>query len=433
MERRSAMGVFEDVLSQTSRRPGGLSAVLERRGQPRFPHWRASETAMTSHLWELDLVPVAEAGKLVKDIEGLAARSDDRNLFFEPAVIGAIWPRLLNNLAPKGAWILALWETTPKERALRLSMPVGVVDVGFPKQEVLQVLSNDFFTLGTPLIDGTVAGEAVETLLRLLADPDIALPKLIDFRHLKGTDNALVLLHDAANSLGLPTAGSRQHERAALRNVYTQATFLKDGLSPKRAREYRRQMRRLEKAGEITFETASIESDVLDAFEGFIALELQGWKGRRGTALYNQKRVVAFSRQIVAGLARQSACEIFSLKLDDRTIAAVIVLGRDGQVCSWKMTFDEKLASYSPGVLVMLRTSEALLGRETFVEADSMAVADHWMMNNLWPQRIAVQDLAIAATPGGARELDQLIAAKQREDAVRRFARKVRGKLAKWV
>ncbi len=417
------MGVFEDVLSQTSRKPGGISAVLERRVRARLPHWSASQTSMTSHLWELDLIPTAELHTIVHDVRELAGRCIDRNLFFEPEVLTATWPRLTSSIAPKGAWVLALWETTPKARRLRLSMPVSVVKTGFPRQRVMQVLSNDFFTLGTPLIDKAVAEEAIETLLRLLADPKIDLPKVIDFRHLRKDDQALSLLLNAAASLGLPVANCREHERAALRKPPGAPETTTRSLSAKRAREYRRQMRRLEENGQTEFEIAQHEDDILDAFEGFLTLELLGWKGRRGTALYNQKRVAAFSRHVVAGLAASSGCEIFSLKQDGRVIAALIMLGRNGHFYTWKMAYDESLSAFSPGVQIMLKAGETLLERDDFVEADSLAVADHWMMNHLWPDRIAMQDLAIAVDPRADSLLRKLVAGKKRQDRMKQIGR----------
>ena len=50
------MGVFETILAESSRKPGGLSRVIERRAVKRDPMLRTSTTALTSHLWELELL-----------------------------------------------------------------------------------------------------------------------------------------------------------------------------------------------------------------------------------------------------------------------------------------------------------------------------------------------------------------------------------------
>ena len=159
---------------------------------------------------------------------------------------------------------------------------------------------------------------------------------------------------------------------------------------------------------------ASKPEDVLDAFEAFLTLELKGWKGQRGTALYNQKRIAAFSRQIVVELAARDRCEIHSMKRDDKLVSSLILFHRDGKVVPWKIAFDEKLSRYSPGVQIMLHATRALLDRKGFISADSLAHEQQWMINRLWPDRITITDLAIQLTPLGTSDLASVIASKER-------------------
>ena len=114
------MGVFETILAQSSRKPSGLPGVLERRATKRDPMLRTSTTGLTSHLWELELVPAFGLIRLCEDIDQLAKRTLDRNIFFESPVLRAAWPRLTSLMAPRGAWMLCLWESTGKGRSLRL-------------------------------------------------------------------------------------------------------------------------------------------------------------------------------------------------------------------------------------------------------------------------------------------------------------------------
>lgn len=408
------MGVFEDVISQTSRRPSGLPGVLERRREARAPLLRTSRASMTSHLWELELVPAFGLERLSRDIDLLSERSVEKNLFFQSAVLRAAWPRLTNLLAPRGAWMLCLWETQGDGRKLRLFMPLRINKVGFPRQKVLQPLSNEFMPVGTPLIDRECAGEAAETLLRLIADPILNLPPVIDFTHQKRGGESFEILLRAANSLGLKSCESASHERAAL--IASQITDPENGhaLPRKAVRELKRQQRRAGETGKLGFEAARKNAAVLDAFEHFMTLELKGWKGRKGTALYNHKKIAAFSRQIVAELVARGECEIFSMKLDQKTIGALIMLGSKGRMVPWKMAFDETRANISPGMQIMLYATGTLIGRKSFIEADSLAVEDHWMMNRIWPHRIVITDLAIALVPEANRQLETLSSAKQR-------------------
>ena len=419
------MGVFEDVIAQSSRKPAGLAGVIERRSQKRMPMLRTSSASLTSHLWELELVPAFALNRLSEDIDALAMRSLDKNIFFESAVLRSAWPRLTNLLAPRGVWMMCLWETQGDGRTLRMFMPVRINKIGIPRKRVLQVLSNEYMPLGVPLLDADCAGEAAETLLRLLADPKLKLPSIIDFTHLYKSAQSFQLLEKAAQSLGLNTRVSATHERAALIATQHDDGDFTNTLGKKRLRELARQRRKLEETGEVTFETAWTEDDVLDSFEGFMTLELKGWKGRRGTALYNHKKIASFSRQIVAELASQKGCQIFSMKHGNKIIGALIMLGRDGRLVPWKMAFDEKMATYSPGMQIMLEATSALSDSETFVEADSLATADHWMMNRIWPDRITITDIAIELRASRRMAFEDVIKAKERYQRLKSNAKEV--------
>lgn len=423
------MGVFEDVIQQSSRKPEGFGGVLERRREKRAPMLRSSQTAMTSHLWELELIPAFGLNRLAGDIEVLAARSLDKNLFFEADILLAAWPRLTNLLAPHGCWMLCLWETTGVARSLRLFMPVRLAKVGFPRETVLQALSNEFTPIGTPLVDHECADEACQTLFQLLGDPNLGLPRTLDLTHQKTNCETFSTLRGAAQSLGLKHMLVGEHSRAALVAKPDERADGKKLLGSKRSRELRRQLRKLEGDSTVSFVSARAEDDVLDAFERFLTLELRGWKGRRGTALYNHKKIAAFSRQIVATLCSRGRCEIFSLLCDNKTIASLIMLGDEGRLMPWKMAFNEEFAACSPGSQIMYHASEKLLSRKSFIEADSLAVPDHWMMNHMWPDRIEIADLMVSLDADTDSALTEAATAKKRLLQLRTRAKRIAQKI----
>lgn len=419
------MGVFETVIAQSSRKPNGLGGVLERRAIKRVPTLRANCTGMTSHLWELEMVPAFGLTRLVEDIEDLTRRSLDHNIFFEASALKAAWPRLTSLLAPHGMWMLCLWESTGKGRKLRLFMPVCLNKTGFPARLVLQPLANDYMPLGTPLIDRGCAGEAAETLLRLLGDPELNLPAVIDFIWQRQDSKFFGVLERAINDLGLMSETVHAFNRAALVADPDQIPSNKPVLNKKRMRELARQRKKLNEIGTTEFECARTETAILNAIEGFVTLEMSGWKGRRGTALYNQKNIAAFSRQIIAGLAASSSCEIHSLKLDDRPIASLILFGRKGRFVSWKMAFDEDLFAYSPGMQVMVNATQTLLQRKSFLEADSLAAQNHDMMNRVWSDRIPMTNIAVALHPNANADLERVVKSKKRLGQMKQTAKKI--------
>jgi CelD/BcsL family acetyltransferase involved in cellulose biosynthesis len=419
------MGVFETMIAQSSRKPNGLAGILDRRTVKRVPSLRSTTTGLTSHLWELELLPAFSLVRLSEDIESLAHRSLDRNIFFESAVLRSAWPRLTSLLAPHGAWMLCLWESTGENRHLRVFMPMRINKVGIPRKTVLQPLANDFMPLGTPLVDRDCPGEAAETLLRLMADPALKLPGIFDFIWQRQDSATFKTLLEAADNLGLQTRQSNIIKRAALFPLPGDREEPASVLGKKRMRELARQRKKLRQLGTIEFQCARTQDKILEAVEGFLTLELLGWKGRRGTALYNHKKIAAFSRQIVSELAARNHCEIFSLKLDNKPIASLIMLGRDGQLVPWKMAFDERMFTYSPGMQVMVNATQTLLRRKNFIEADSLAVENHEMMNRVWPDKVPIADLAIAMQPDESSEMDRLIAAKKRLRSIRNTAKKL--------
>ncbi|NKB54083.1 MAG: GNAT family N-acetyltransferase [Rhizobiaceae bacterium] len=417
------MGIFETIRSQPGRKSNGLPITVERRSESREPMLRTSTTGLTSHLWELELVPAFGLIRLCDDIDRLSRRALDQNVFFDSSVLRSAWPRLTSLLAPRGAWMLCLWESAGDGRHLRLFMPVRIHKVGFPAHKVLQPLSNEYMPLGTPLIDRDCAEESAETLLRLLSDPVLKLPSIVDFTHQREDSATYAALQNATRNLGLASHRNMAHQRAALLPDPESSTDPKPTLSKKRLRELARQLRKLEKSGPVNFHCARSKDKIVDAIEAFMILELSGWKGRKGTALYNHKKIAAFSRQIVYELAAKNHCEIFSLHQNEKPIASLIMLGRDGYLVPWKMAFDENLSAYSPGMQVMVNATNILKERGNFVEADSLAVANHTMMNRVWPDRVPIADLTIALNPDGGEILKNVVKAKERLLKMRNFAR----------
>jgi hypothetical protein len=62
---------------------------------------------------------------------------------------------------------------------------------------------------------------------------------------------------------------------------------------------------------------------------------------------------------------------------------------------SFKTTFDERYARYSPGVLLQ-RENLAILGRSDIAWSDSCAAADHPMIDHIWRERRAIGRISIA-------------------------------------
>jgi hypothetical protein len=211
------------------------------------------------------------------------------------------------------------------------------------------------------------------------------------------------------------------HERAVLRGGDTADAVLSRALPGRRLKEYRRLRRRLEEKGALTFVSATTPHDVREAAETFLDLEEAGWKGRGGTAFLHCASGAPFLRAATRALAAHGQCRIDILRLDGRPIAAGIVLRAGDHAYYWKTAFAEDLAALSPGVQGTLEIMREQLADPSVALTDGCAVADHPMINHLWPDRMRVADWFVPGESAGAAHL---VVARERASRQLRAAAK---------
>ncbi len=359
---------------------------------------KQSTSTLTSTSWNLGFFKLEDFHFLADEVSALAAKSIESNIFLEPEFLQSG----IQRIEDKGVMLVCLWEGNPGAQVLRFFMPVVATKSGIPRYRIMRSFTHHFAPLGTPLIHRDNAPEIAENLLRLLGDPELSIPAVIAFEQQRLDGPGIQILIQAAEALGLQHNTVLSYQRANLQAIDTgnmdPQTFIRRSLGKKRLKEYARLLRRLGETGEtgeITFDIARTENSILDAIEGFLTLEAGGWKGRSGTALYSLKQIAAFSRQAVSALAKANHCEIHSMKSGDKIIASLICFKTKGEYFTWKIAFDEDYNSYSPGVQIMLKATEYWLGKKAFVCADSLASANHSMIDHLWRDRLDLGTLLI--------------------------------------
>ena len=425
---RAATGpddIFADVLDAASarRRHGRGARTAWGVGAERRQGLRvARSTGLGPEAWTLELHPVRHLDELAADIADLHARAAEPNLFFGLAMLRAAFPRLAR-ARRNGTVRLACLYREGATRRLELFAPLATPRLGWPGRPTAMVAASEYTPVGTPMVDRENLDEAAERWIALMADPALALPPTLVLPEQRLDAPVARALGRAASRLGVMHEQLGIHGRAVLRGGQGHA------LSRRRERDHERQLRRLAGLGETRFEVARDEAAVLDAFEAFVALELTSWKGQGGTALYNHKQIVAFSRQAVASLARERACAIHSLKLAPpgertRTIASLIVLGdaAGGELYTWKTAYDDAFAAHSPGVLLLLEATRELAARDG-VLVDSLAVPGHPVMDRVWADRMTMGTLVVATSSRGASALRTLRAAMRRRERLRALVR----------
>lgn len=190
-----------------------------------------------------------------------------------------------------------------------------------------------------------------------------------------------------------------REERAALASNLSPEAYLETSMSGKKRKELRRQHARLSELGVPTVERSRDDRGLTDWTEDFLKLERAGWKGGAGSALASAPHTQTLFRQALQGAARAGRLERLALRLDGQPIAMLANFLTPPMAFSYKTTFDESFARFSPGVLLQ-RDNLAMLNDPAIAMTDSCASADHPMIDHIWRERRAVGHVSIGI--GGA-------------------------------
>ncbi len=223
-------------------------------------------------------------------------------------------------------------------------------------------------------------------------------PRLSLFLHLvhMPTEGPLhAALAETVAAQDRPAAKVMHEERAMLASSLGPEEYYANALSTKKRKELRRQHRRLGELGKLEA-TRLTDSDTLgDWCQEFLELEARGWKGSQQSALASDRRTERMFRRALSGAARRGRLECLTLRLDGRAIAMLANFLTPPGGFSFKTTFDEEYARYSPGVLLQHENLEILYNSK-IDWMDSCAAPDHPMINHLWRERRSIARYSIA-------------------------------------
>ena len=313
----------------------------------------------------------------------LADRAVENNPFFRPEFLIPA----ARELAPGEVRFALIWS---RDRIIGLAPTLRrKLGFGFGGRP-WGVWSHDYGPLGTPLIDRDHVEGVCAAFLGLFPEQTV-LP--LTHQVLDGVvARTLIRL---AGETGIAPAMIGVHHRAVLQSTLTRDDYWKTVLSANRRNKARRFERKLDELGCLKFEQYCEPDDVCGAFERFCQLEASGWKGARGTALSSTPQTYRFSRDIVAGLTAGSKVWIAELSLDGKPIAMAVSFVDGGDAFTWKMAYDEAFAEFSPGFLLLLRVTEQFLEDSVITRADSLAPANHPLVDNLWNTKQRVGTLLL--------------------------------------
>ncbi|SFT74826.1 Acetyltransferase involved in cellulose biosynthesis, CelD/BcsL family [Pseudovibrio denitrificans] len=291
--------------------------------------------------------------------------------------------KLLLALDPSGTKALAALPIMMVRRGLLFKLP--------------SALAGDYGPLGTLLLSEDATPAILNNLLEAACNLSPAKTLLLPFQ---GTEGATYKqLQSTLSTHGWQQQASTQEARAFQpAGPEGQAAFnaLKKRSSWKGV--FKNQ-RRLEKQGTLSFSILETAEDTQRGLEEFLKLEAEGWKGKQGTALLSREPDAAFTREMVTNSGKSDGIRIGQLHLDDKLIATNILLHEQGRIFGWKTTFDESLAKFSPGQLLIYYSTQKLLEDPFFSGADSLSTPDNQMANKAWTARFSYATLLIGKGP----------------------------------
>jgi CelD/BcsL family acetyltransferase involved in cellulose biosynthesis len=168
-------------------------------------------------------------------------------------------------------------------------------------------------------------------------------------------------------------------------------------LSAKFLANLRRRLKRLGEHGAVSIARVDGPEGV-DAFLGrFFRLEAAGWKGRRGTAIAVDRRLVSFYGAVARAAAAGGWLALRELSLDGRPAAMHFGLRYRGIYSLPKPAYDEALGACSPGQL-LLREVLAECGARGVRELDFLGPDMPWKRD--WEPRLRAHDWLYVYRPG---------------------------------
>jgi hypothetical protein len=218
---------------------------------------------------------------------------------------------------------------------------------------------------------------------------------LVTLREIQTDGPTAALLRTCILRRRLPQQTRNARQRAAFDARSDTGRRAMAGLTAHRRKRLRQHVRQVEAIGRLTYEQAT-QADV-------------GWKGRASSAFLNHAGKTQFARAIVHGLS-DGRIRLVSLRLDGRPIAISIILRAGSRAYFWKIAYDEAHAAQSPGVLLVFRFMQAQAEDPTIALTDSCAVANHRMIETLWPERIHFADVVFAPSPARAHAFRAILA-----------------------
>lgn len=311
---------------------------------------------------------------LIPHWDALAKRAE-ANVFMHPAALCAAaaagFARVHVLLAWQNETLVGLWAL--RERRLTPFLPAFLAAPPY-----------DYAFVAGPVVDPGCVDAVMPAFFDAIADAR-ALPNVIE---LKSLDGESATFRATMNALGKRPVLTLSERARPFLNGSTERN--RSGSTGKKLRQ---NWNRLSDLGAVDVVNERAGEQVREAFEIFLKLEQQSWKGDSGTALLSDDEDAAFARRWIAALSGQNSASVALLRVDGKPIAAQVLLYSGPMAYTWKTAFDAEFSRFSPGALLVDKVTDALFA-SGIEKVESCSPAGSFM-EHLWSGRRATVDMLV--------------------------------------
>jgi CelD/BcsL family acetyltransferase involved in cellulose biosynthesis len=246
--------------------------------------------------------------------------------------------------------------------------------------------------LGTPLVAAERPLDALRCLMRALVDRGRS--RRVVVLDLFGDDGpTATYLRRAADELGVTVHVFGAGDRAFFRCQDERTESLPSNVR----RERRAKARKWRRLSADHGPPAVVDrAGQTEAAAQFLSIEASGWKGQSGTALGCRAGDAAFYREVTERFAASKRLRLYALEAGGRTLAMQTDFCASEGLFDWKVAYDERFATYSPGTQLQLQVLD--LARAEGVQwIDSCADVRDEHQSRLAADRRRIATLALAS------------------------------------
>ena len=374
---------------------------------------------LTGPEYQAILQPVAAIdANLVEAWNDLATQASEPNIFYEQWFLR---PALTQFELHPEMRLFLLWAADPGHSQLLGLLPISPAHRfgRWPVPHVQNWMHHNCF-LGTPLVRKGFEQVFWEQLMIVLDSSNWP-----GFLHINGMTIGGPL------DQGMRKVCAKQKRRcdlvhsearALLQGKLGSEAYLQANVRGKKRKELRRQAKRLDELGKVTFGHQTDAAGLDQWIDEFLRLEKTGWKGLGGSALDSDGQTRAFFREALIGAAEAGQLERHDIRLEGTPLAMLVNFHSGRGSFSFKTAFDEAFSRFSPGVLLQLENLK-VLENPLIAWMDSCAAEDHPMIDSIWSDRrhigrfsIELKGVSRRAVFRGVRLGEQLMGAMKRRE-----------------